>query len=358
MGCSQAANRPRVTLEATTTTTRTSAPATARACPVLMNREKLRCSLLARFLIAKPDPRSFGGGKRARERFGATPLAQPLYSGRARAKERVPGGNTTMPVRPTLAALGLAALGLAAAALAAAAGPATAAAPPAYAVTGSIPGQDGGWDYVSFDPALRRLYVTHADGVFVVEVDSGKVTQKLADTPRPHEVVPLQGGKVLLVTVGGDNTARFIDAETGRTLGEVPTGKGPDGAIYDAQAGLVARGRPRGRRPAADRSEDDESRWRRDRGRRARVRGRRRQGASVRQCRGQGRTRRRRPKDPRGRPAREARRLRGPGRPGLCAARRRDDRRLRQRQGGGGGCGEPQAGGPARHRPGPGRRDL
>lgn len=141
-----------------------------------------------------------------------------------------------MPVRPALAALGLAAAALAAAAAA----PVAAAPPPAYAVTGSIPGQDGGWDYVSFDPALRRLYVTHADGVFVVEVDSGKVTQKLADAPRPHQVVPLDAGKVLLVTVGGDNTARFLDAETGRLLGQVATGKAPDGAIYDAPAGLVA----------------------------------------------------------------------------------------------------------------------
>jgi len=118
--------------------------------------------------------------------------------------------------------------------------PSSFAAPTTYAVTSSIPGQDGGWDYVSFDPALRRLYVAHADGVFMVEVDSGKIVQKLADTPRPHSVVPLDRGKVLLVTVGASNAARFIDAETGKTLGEVATGKGPDGAIYDEPAGLVA----------------------------------------------------------------------------------------------------------------------
>jgi DNA-binding beta-propeller fold protein YncE len=137
-----------------------------------------------------------------------------------------------MPIRPALAAAGAALAVLAAAAAASAA--------PAYSVTGSIPGPDGGWDYATFDPALRRLYVTHADAVFAVDVDTGKVTPKLGDAPHSHKVVPLDGGRTLLVTVGAINGARFIDAHTGATLADVATGKGPDGAVYDPATGRVA----------------------------------------------------------------------------------------------------------------------
>jgi DNA-binding beta-propeller fold protein YncE len=129
------------------------------------------------------------------------------------------------------AAAGLAALAFAGAAASAA---------PAYKVTGQVSATDGRWDYVSFDPAMRRLYLVHADGVLALDVDSGKLTPKLAEAPHGHQVLPLDGGKVLLVTVGGTNGARFIDAATGKTLGEVATGKGPDAAVYDPATGLVA----------------------------------------------------------------------------------------------------------------------
>lgn len=131
------------------------------------------------------------------------------------------------------AAAGLAALALAGAGAAASAAP-------AYKVTGQVSANDGGWDYSSFDPATRRFYLAHADGVLALDVDSGKLTLKLADTPHPHQVLPLDGGKVLLVTVGGTGAARFIDAGTGKTLGEVGAGKGPDAAVYDPATGLVA----------------------------------------------------------------------------------------------------------------------
>ncbi|HXA38160.1 MAG TPA: hypothetical protein VNW53_04110, partial [Phenylobacterium sp.] len=52
---------------------------------------------------------------------------------------------------------------------------------PALAVTGKIAGPDGGWDYATFDPVHRRLYVSRTDGVMAVDTDTGKVTPKLVD---------------------------------------------------------------------------------------------------------------------------------------------------------------------------------
>ena len=36
-------------------------------------------------------------------------------------------------------------------------------------------GGDGGWDYLTVDSAARRLYVSHATHVAVVDMDGGKV---------------------------------------------------------------------------------------------------------------------------------------------------------------------------------------
>ena len=44
-----------------------------------------------------------------------------------------------------------------------------------YHVVKEIPlGGEGGWDYLTVDPAARRLYVSHSTKVTVIDVDSGK----------------------------------------------------------------------------------------------------------------------------------------------------------------------------------------
>ena len=50
------------------------------------------------------------------------------------------------------------------------------AAPSGYHLIGDIKvGGEGGWDYLTVDPAARRLYVSHATHVVVIDIDAGKV---------------------------------------------------------------------------------------------------------------------------------------------------------------------------------------
>lgn len=104
---------------------------------------------------------------------------------------------------------------------------------PRYAVTGSIAGPDGGWDYARVDPAARRLYVARADGVTVIDLDSSKLIGTIGTASRGHAAVPLAGGR-LLVTSGNDAMVRFFDAASGATLASLPVGKKPDAAILSA----------------------------------------------------------------------------------------------------------------------------
>ncbi len=123
----------------------------------------------------------------------------------------------------------LAAAGLAATALAA----------PGYALVDRIAIPDGGFDYASFDPVHRRLYVSRADGVTAIDVDSKTVTGQLTRAGRTHESLLVDGGANLLVTDSTSNSAHLVDAATGKVLVDIPTGKKPDAAVLDPSTGLA-----------------------------------------------------------------------------------------------------------------------
>src|SRR5579863_4132974 len=117
---------------------------------------------------------------------------------------------------------------------------ARAAAPPAptYQVTARIHGPDGFWDYATFEPVMRRLYVSRGDGVLALNVDSGKLT-RLAGGDHTHEPLALPGGRRLLLTNAGDNSARLVSTGSGELIADIPTAQAPDGAIYDPRTGLA-----------------------------------------------------------------------------------------------------------------------
>ena len=52
-------------------------------------------------------------------------------------------------------------------------------------------GGEGGWDYAATDSAARRLYVSHATQVEVLDLDNGSVVGKIPDTPGAHGIVLL-----------------------------------------------------------------------------------------------------------------------------------------------------------------------
>ncbi|MGI9168908.1 MAG: YncE family protein [Caulobacteraceae bacterium] len=140
--------------------------------------------------------------------------------------------------RPTLLA-GLCALTMAGAVPGAATPGHAAPGDSALKVTARIAASDGGWDYASFDPARRRLYVAHGARVTTIEVDTGKVTADFAVGDRLHAVVPVPGTALVVTTNSGDDTARVIYAADGRLIAAIPTAKGPDAAIYDPSTRLV-----------------------------------------------------------------------------------------------------------------------
>lgn len=94
-------------------------------------------------------------------------------------------------------------------------------------------GGEGGWDYLSVDPAARRLYVSHGTKVVVIDVDKDAVAGEIADTPGVHGLAVASELRRGYTSNGRENKAGIVDLETLKTLSKVDTGQNPDGMLYE-----------------------------------------------------------------------------------------------------------------------------
>jgi DNA-binding beta-propeller fold protein YncE len=101
-----------------------------------------------------------------------------------------------------------------------------------------IPGQ-GGWDYLIVDEAARRLYVSHGTQVEVLDVDLGTVVGKIPNTLGVHGIALASELGRGFVSDGQTSTVTIFDLKSLQTIGQAPTGKKPDGIIYDSATSQV-----------------------------------------------------------------------------------------------------------------------
>src|ERR1700691_1142213 len=102
----------------------------------------------------------------------------------------------------------------------------------------SIAGQSS-WDYLAVDEAARRLYVSHGTQVEVIDVDSGTIVGKIANTPGVHGIAIAPESGRGFVSDGQSSTVTIFDLKTLRTIAEVAVGKKPDAIIYDPATSRV-----------------------------------------------------------------------------------------------------------------------
>lgn len=96
-----------------------------------------------------------------------------------------------------------------------------------------------GWDFLTVDSAARRLYVSHATHVEVIDVDAGKVVGDIPDTPGVHGIALAPELGRGFVSNGRGNDVTVFDLKTLKTLDHVKTGENPDDILYDAASGRV-----------------------------------------------------------------------------------------------------------------------
>src|SRR6266516_1634559 len=109
-----------------------------------------------------------------------------------------------------------------------------------YHVIGDIQiGGEGGWDYLTADATARRLYVSHATHVVVVDLDSGKVVGDIPDTPGVHGIAIAPELNRGFVSNGRGNNVTIFDLKTLKPTGMAATGDNPDSIRFDAVSGRV-----------------------------------------------------------------------------------------------------------------------
>jgi YVTN family beta-propeller protein len=94
-------------------------------------------------------------------------------------------------------------------------------------------GGEGGWDYLTSDPAAHRLYVTHGPRVEVLDSDSGKVVGSITGLKGTHGVALDDNGKYGYISDGGANAVVVFDRNSLATLASIPAGTNPDGIVFE-----------------------------------------------------------------------------------------------------------------------------
>jgi len=94
-------------------------------------------------------------------------------------------------------------------------------------------GGAGGWDYLSVDTAARRLYVSHATKVVVVDIDKDTVVGEIAPAPGVHGIALAPDLGRGFVSNGREATVSIVDLKTLQIVGTVETGENPDAILYE-----------------------------------------------------------------------------------------------------------------------------
>jgi YVTN family beta-propeller protein len=94
-------------------------------------------------------------------------------------------------------------------------------------------GGDGSWDYLAFEPASGRLYVSRSSHVDAVDPDSGKVIGTVADTPGVHGIALAPELGKGFTSNGRDGTVTIFDLKSLQSRRRVTAGSNPDAILFE-----------------------------------------------------------------------------------------------------------------------------
>src|SRR5947207_1554270 len=118
-------------------------------------------------------------------------------------------------------------------------------------------GGDGGWDYLTFDPAGKRLFISRGTRVMVIDPYKGSViteiksemtsmearkgavanTWPVAGCEEPSGLAIDQKNRRLF-PVCGNKVMAVVNADNGKVITTMPIGQGVDAAGFDPNTGL------------------------------------------------------------------------------------------------------------------------
>jgi len=94
-------------------------------------------------------------------------------------------------------------------------------------------GGEGGWDYLNLDSSARRLYISRATHVIVMDPDSGKVVGDIPDTPGVHGIALAPELGRGFISNGREGTVTIFDIQSVKLITKIKAGENPDAILYD-----------------------------------------------------------------------------------------------------------------------------
>src|SRR6478752_631978 len=95
-------------------------------------------------------------------------------------------------------------------------------------------GGEGGWDYLKADPDSRRLFISRAAHVIVLDMDSGKVVGDIPDTPGVHGIALANDLGRGFTSNGREGSVTIFDLKTLAPITKVQAvGENPDAILFD-----------------------------------------------------------------------------------------------------------------------------
>lgn len=94
-------------------------------------------------------------------------------------------------------------------------------------------GGDGGWDYLALDAVGHRLFIARQDRIMVVDPDGGKELGEIRGLNRAHGVAFAYEAGHGFATSGADSTVTMFDLKTLRVLGHTIAAPDDDAILYD-----------------------------------------------------------------------------------------------------------------------------
>jgi len=101
-------------------------------------------------------------------------------------------------------------------------------------------GGDGGWDYLTFDAAGKRLFISRGTHVMVVDPYKGSVVGDIPDTAGVHGIAIAQDLGKGFTSNGRDNSVTVFDLKTLKQTAKIKIdGENPDAILYDPSSKRV-----------------------------------------------------------------------------------------------------------------------
>src|SRR5262245_35965651 len=112
---------------------------------------------------------------------------------------------------------------------------------------GAAPGTIEYFDYITFDAATRRVYLSHGTEVKVIDADGGSGIGTVSDLKRCHGIVVLNDLSRGFITDGDAGQVVIFDLKTFKKVGEVKADADADSILYDSVSKhiFVFNGRPK-----------------------------------------------------------------------------------------------------------------